>query len=159
MMFRATPQFLPTPMNRKRPTSIHEIVSKSSASTQRLNARPRSKVSRPRVRFAAAARALAAATPDPKPEPVSWKTLGHRPELAPLLPDGAPLRPRVTFTLFRVGLLDGDNKFASVKFLLDALRYAKLLRDDRELDIELVVHQQKVGRYDLEGTGITIDYP
>lgn len=46
-----------------------------------------------------------------------------------------------------------------MKFLLDALRGARLVTDDRELDIELLVSQQKVAEYRLEGTGITIDFP
>lgn len=46
-----------------------------------------------------------------------------------------------------------------MKFLLDGLRRARLISDDREQDIELVVSQQRVPAYRLEGTGITIDLP
>ena len=52
-------------------------------------------------------------------------------------------RIRVLFSCFRTKLLDTDNKFGSVKYALDALRYAGLIEDDKESDIELVVNQYK----------------
>lgn len=72
---------------------------------------------------------------------------------------GPKQRPQVHFTLYRVALLDPDNKWASVKFLLDAMRYAQLIPNDRECDIELIVTQQKVAHRHLEGTGVEILYP
>lgn len=69
------------------------------------------------------------------------------------------LRPRVHFTLKRVALLDPDNKWASVKFILDAMRYAGLIPNDRECDIELIVTQVRVASFNLEGTGVEINYP
>lgn len=71
----------------------------------------------------------------------------------------APSRIRVVFTLYRVALLDPDNKWASVKWLLDALRYADLIPNDRERDIELVVDQVRVRSYLHEGTKIDLTYP
>lgn len=68
-------------------------------------------------------------------------------------------RPKVHFTLYRVALLDPDNKWASVKFLLDAMRYAGLIPNDRECDIEMIVTQQKVAHRSEEGTGVEILYP
>lgn len=58
-----------------------------------------------------------------------------------------------------MALLDTDNKWASVKFILDALRKAQLIPDDREKDIVLSVNQTKVKHYINEGTGIVITYP
>jgi Holliday junction resolvase RusA-like endonuclease len=52
----------------------------------------------------------------------------------------------VIFTCFRSSLLDTDNKFGSVKYALDALRYAGLIADDKESDIELIVNQYKCKR-------------
>lgn len=54
--------------------------------------------------------------------------------------------------------MDGDNKYGSVKFLLDGLRAARLIPDDREIDIELIVTQTRVRSYPMEGTAITITY-
>lgn len=68
-------------------------------------------------------------------------------------------RPKIHFTLYRVALLDPDNKWASVKFLLDAMRYAGLIPNDRECDIEMIVTQQKVAHRHLEGTRVEILYP
>ncbi|HEX2900802.1 MAG TPA: hypothetical protein VHS96_13860 [Bacteroidia bacterium] len=68
-------------------------------------------------------------------------------------------RPKIHFTLYRVALLDPDNKWASVKFLLDAMRYAGLIPNDRECDIEMIVTQQKVAHRAEEGTGVEILYP
>lgn len=46
-----------------------------------------------------------------------------------------------------------------MKYLLDALRYAKLIPDDKDRDIRLQVHQYRVDEYRREATGIVIDYP
>jgi len=73
--------------------------------------------------------------------------------------NGTPQRPRLHFTLYRVALLDPDSKYASVKFVLDALRQAGLIPDDRECDIELIVTQTRVKSYSLEGTALEITYP
>lgn len=70
----------------------------------------------------------------------------------------APSRPHVHFYLHRVRLLDTDNKYASVKPLLDALRHSGLIRDDRDSDITLAVTQYRVGHYHQEGTGVAITY-
>lgn len=74
-------------------------------------------------------------------------------------PAGPISKPRITFTLFRVQLLDLESKSASVKYLLDGLRYAELIPDDREKDAELFVFQVRVDAYLKEGTAITIEYP
>jgi Holliday junction resolvase RusA-like endonuclease len=66
-------------------------------------------------------------------------------------------RIRVLFTCHRTKLLDTDNKYGSVKYALDALRYAGLIEDDKESDIELVVSQYKCKKIE-ECTTIDIIY-
>jgi Holliday junction resolvase RusA-like endonuclease len=66
-------------------------------------------------------------------------------------------RIRVLFSCFRTKLLDTDNKFGSVKYALDALRYAGLIKDDKESDIELVVNQYKCKKTE-ECTAIDLIY-
>lgn len=46
-----------------------------------------------------------------------------------------------------------------MKYLLDALRYARLVPDDRDQDLRLSVHQYRVDAFRKEAVGITIDYP
>jgi hypothetical protein len=55
-------------------------------------------------------------------------------------------------------LQDRDNHTASVKDLLDGLRHAGLIPDDREEDIQLEVEQEKVGTAAEEGTRVEISY-
>lgn len=71
----------------------------------------------------------------------------------------ALVRPRLHVTLYRVALLDPDSKWGSCKFLIDGLRQCGLVPDDRECDIELIVTQQRVPKYEQEGTGVLIEYP
>jgi Holliday junction resolvase RusA-like endonuclease len=66
-------------------------------------------------------------------------------------------RIRVLFTCYRTKLLDTDNKYGSVKYALDALRYAGLIEDDKESDIELVVSQYKSKRHE-QATTIDLIY-
>jgi hypothetical protein len=63
---------------------------------------------------------------------------------------------RVSFTLKRVHLLDPDNKYAAVKYVLDGLRNEGLIPNDTEGDIDLNVRQEKVDHYVEEGTAILI---
>lgn len=144
-----------------RPNSIDEILAKGSKALRAANARAEGKVyaSRTASNKGDDAPHLVTFTPDPGPQysnqdgavGKSCPTCGS--------PQG-PLRiPRVTFTLFRVQLLDLESRFASVKYLLDGLRYADLIADDREGDAELFVNQTRVRHYLEEGTAITIEYP
>jgi len=66
-------------------------------------------------------------------------------------------RPIVRITSFRTRLLDTDN--LTPKYLLDALRYAGAVFDDREKDIRLEVSQVKVVHRNEEKTEIEIEYP
>ena len=85
------------------------------------------------------------------------KPLEQSPQTETLSPASTARRIRVKFTCWRKRLLDTDNKFGSIKYSLDALRYAGLLKDDRECDIELIVEQIK-STNDREGTSIDLEY-
>jgi hypothetical protein len=52
----------------------------------------------------------------------------------------------IVVVCYRIRLQDRDNSYGSAKALLDALRYAGVIQDDRERDIELDVAQVKVKR-------------
>lgn len=65
----------------------------------------------------------------------------------------------VRFGLCRCKLLDTDNLYASVKDLLDGIKDAGLIPDDKEEDINLQVNQTKVSRRKDEKTVIEIEYP
>jgi len=64
-------------------------------------------------------------------------------------------RVLVRFTCHAVRLTDPDNR--TVKFHLDCLRYAGIIRDDRPEDIELQVSQKKVSKKSQERTEITVE--
>ena len=68
-------------------------------------------------------------------------------------------RIALRFTLRRVRLLDPCAKYGSCKALIDGLRYAGILHNDREEDITLEVQQEKVAHYNEEKTLIRIDIP
>lgn len=68
-------------------------------------------------------------------------------------------RVTLRFTLRRVRLLDPCAKYGSCKALIDGLRYAGLIHNDREEDIGLEVTQEKVAHFAEEETLITITYP
>lgn len=50
-------------------------------------------------------------------------------------------RVKIIYSVFRARLCDPDNLF--LKYHTDALRYEKLIKDDRDQDIEIEVHQFK----------------
>jgi hypothetical protein len=68
-------------------------------------------------------------------------------------------RVALIFTLRRVRLLDPCAKYGSCKALIDGLRYAGILYDDREEDITLEVNQEKVRHFKDEETLISITLP
>lgn len=68
-------------------------------------------------------------------------------------------RIALSFTLRRVRLLDPCAKYGSCKALIDGLRYAGLIHNDREEDITLEVNQEKVSHFQDEETILTITYP
>ena len=66
---------------------------------------------------------------------------------------------RITVRITRYGtrLLDADNLCGGVKYLLDALRYAKVIPEDNPQAIRLIVCQFKAAK-DKRGTKIEIKY-
>ncbi len=68
-------------------------------------------------------------------------------------------RIALSFTLRRVRLLDPCAKYGSCKAIIDGLRYAGLIHNDREEDIILEVNQEKVHHFQDEETILTITYP
>jgi hypothetical protein len=73
---------------------------------------------------------------------------------------GGAARPHVSFTLYRCGtLLDWDQKYSSVKWVLDALVEERLLPGDREEDITGEVRQIRVAHRAEQKTVLTISYP
>ena len=65
-------------------------------------------------------------------------------------------RRRVTVTSYRVRLLDPDN--LCIKYHIDGLRYAGVIRDDTTNDIELFVRQFKVKTRQEERTEIEVEH-
>lgn len=65
-----------------------------------------------------------------------------------------PGRVRVAVTSYRRRLIDPDN--LCPKFAIDACRYAGLIRDDSEADIEFSVRQEKVATKAEEKTVIEL---
>jgi len=94
-----------------------------------------------------ARRSLSNAKPAQCPAPLGGDGPGETPR---------PSRPVVRFTLFRQRFLDVDSKYGSVADLLDGLQYAGLIPGDREGQITLEVHQQKVKLKSNERTEIEI---
>lgn len=138
--------------------SLNDILEKGSASFRRLNSPAAGQVlrgdavkSRPRL-------ALAAPVSLTQPKPDQGRALEQAggEEGGGISP--SVRRPNVHIALHRVRLLDRDNKWASVKFLVDGLCKAGLIKDDSEQDIDLRVTQTKVDSYSKEGTGVVITY-
>jgi Holliday junction resolvase RusA-like endonuclease len=67
-----------------------------------------------------------------------------------------PVRTIVRIRSFRTRLCDPDN--ICPKYLIDALRYAGAINDDREKDICLQVTQHKVAHLKEERTEVEIKY-
>lgn len=100
----------------------------------------------------------------PLPQPEQQATALERQDagekdMPPSLIGSDGSRVSVGITLFRVRLLDPDNKYSACKDLIDGLRYAALLRDDKEEDITLEVTQERVKHFADERTVVTITYP
>lgn len=93
----------------------------------------------------------------PKPQPARGPALVQAPQDEGRSKTVSSPRYRVSFLLKRVSLLDGDNKYGAVKYVLDALRYEGLIPDDKESDIDLNVKQLRVPHYIEEGTEISIE--
>jgi hypothetical protein len=95
----------------------------------------------------------------PQPEPAvrhaSMESV-QREENGPACRSG---RITVHVRSFRRRTLDIDNCTGGAKYILDSIRYAKLIPDDRPEDITLSVDQVKVKGKEAERTEIEITYP
>lgn len=138
--------------------SLDEILSNGSDAFRRLNRAATGQVQAPARVQPAPARAVAAPAHNPEPKPDLRPALGKKAQAADRSGRSPAPRPHLHFHLFRVRLLDGDNKNASIKFLQDFLRYANLITDDRECDIRVDVTQHQVSSHAREGVGIVITY-
>jgi hypothetical protein len=114
-------------------------------------------------RFPGASPAFIARNADPEPVGGLQNTLAQ-PHPRPLVarPDDRKATSptcrlsRVTITSYRRRLIDIDNLCGGSKFLIDALRYAKLIPDDSPEHITLEVRQEKVAQKSQEGTLVEI---
>lgn len=139
--------------------SIDDILAQGSDSFRRLNATPAGPVPAIPGKKPRKVGALAAALPHTESQQEFGLALGEAAKPQGGSPASFDRRPRVAITLYRVRLLDRDNKWASVKFLLDAICAAGLVPNDRECDIDLSVTQIRAAKFAHEGTGIIITYP
>lgn len=87
--------------------------------------------------------------PSPKPEQIVRDEPMGKEEA-----EGQYTRRRVSITSHRVRLLDPDN--LCIKYHVDGLRYAGVIRDDTTNDIELFVKQHKVATRKEEKTEIEV---
>ena len=87
------------------------------------------------------------------PSTKSKPTILHEP-LVKEETQGQDTRRRVTISSYRHRLLDQDN--LCIKYHLDGLRYAGVIRDDTANDIELFVRQYKVKTRQEERTEIEV---
>lgn len=69
---------------------------------------------------------------------------------------GDSVRSKVSIVSYRRRLLDVDNLFGGVKYFVDSLRYAGLIRNDDPESISLIVSQVKVKTKQEERTEIEI---
>jgi len=90
-------------------------------------------------------------TQSPKPE----QAVRHEPVAKEERKDSHPGIVQVRVVSFRSRLLDPDN--LCPKYFIDCLRYAKLIKDDNQSEIELSVKQVKVKK-DQERTEIELEY-
>ena len=100
-------------------------------------------------RFALTTQAHPARPPSTKPEPIVRDEPMGKEEV-----EGQHTRRSVTVTSYRVRLLDPDN--LCIKYHIDGLRYAGIIRDDTANDIELFVKQHKVATRKEERTEIEV---
>ena len=66
-------------------------------------------------------------------------------------------RNLVRITSYRCRLLDPDNLAGGCKYAIDAIRKAKVIKDDREKDIRLEIFQVKVKTRKEEKTVIEVE--
>jgi hypothetical protein len=97
--------------------------------------------------------------PLPESEPPIWQTLVGTARRAQTGQEGVDCRIVVRIVCFRCHLCDPDNNASGVKALLDSIRYATLIPNDRPEDIKLETDQVRVKHRSEEKTVIEIEYP
>jgi hypothetical protein len=69
-------------------------------------------------------------------------------------------RPLVRITVYTIQLYDEvDNLKAACKFLIDQLRYSKLIRGDRATETDFTITQVKVSKRNEIGTRVEVIHP
>ena len=99
-----------------------------------------------------AANSVGARLQDPVPEPV----VRHEPMGADKGKTQSATRFAVGITSFRMRELDPDNLAGGCKYVVDALRYGRLIPNDSPKDIDLTIRQKKVASKEQERTEIEI---
>lgn len=90
------------------------------------------------------------------PSPLSQPPLFHEPLSEVEGKEGDPSRLLVCIESCRTRLLDTDNLYGGAKFYCDFLRYAGVIPEDTEDQIELKVTQRKVRKGEEEKTIIEV---
>lgn len=90
------------------------------------------------------------------PPPLTQSPLFHEPLSEVEGKEGDPSRLLVCIESVRTRLLDTDNLYGGAKFYCDFLRYAGVIPEDTEDQIELKVTQRKVRKGEEEKTIIEV---
>ena len=90
------------------------------------------------------------------PPPLSQPPLFHEPLSEVEGKEGDPSRLLVCIESCRTRLLDTDNLYGGAKFYCDFLRYAGVIPEDTEDQIELKVTQRKIRKGEEEKTIIEV---
>ena len=99
---------------------------------------------------------IGAKTKRKTPPPLTQPPLLHEPLSEVEGKEGDPSRMLVCIESCRTRLLDTDNLYGGAKFYCDFLRYAGVIPEDTEDQIELKVTQRKVRKGEEEKTIIEV---
>lgn len=94
------------------------------------------------------------AAPRPKPQ----RPVRDEPLAAEQGKEIHPSRIQICITSYRRRPLDPDNLAGGCKYFVDCCRYAKLIPDDRQQDIDFIAKQREVRKKEDERTEIEITY-
>jgi len=97
--------------------------------------------------------------PHTQPEPPVWRTLVGPEKGTKTGAASADRRVIVRIIGYRVQLCDPDNFAGGVKALLDNIRHATLIPNDRPEDIKLETDQVRVRHKSEQKTVIELEYP
>lgn len=95
----------------------------------------------------------------PEPKQAEGSTLVGLPQRQEESTNSPTKRITIRFIIYRVRPLDPDNAAASGKAILDGLRYARLIPEDKPHLIKFEVEQEKINHYKDQKTLIEIIYP